>query len=64
MPAFTALPARPPGPHRADPQIGLVAGALRQAGHREAASEFARDAVRSTSYDNLLQLIMCTVDTQ
>lgn len=44
--------------------IGLVARALRQAGHREAASEFTRDALRSTSYDDVLQLIMRTVDTQ
>ncbi|WP_435245096.1 hypothetical protein [Streptomyces tendae] len=44
--------------------IGLVTRALRQAGHREAASEFTRDAMQSESHDDLLQLIMRTVGTQ
>ncbi|MCZ0983984.1 hypothetical protein O1L60_45300 [Streptomyces diastatochromogenes] len=44
--------------------IGLVSRALRQAGHRDAASDFARAAVRLASYDDLLQLIMRTVETR
>ncbi|MFF4409811.1 hypothetical protein [Streptomyces sp. NPDC001404] len=41
--------------------IGLVARALREAGHREAATEFAENALKSGSYDELLQLALRTV---
>ncbi|MER0443031.1 hypothetical protein ABR738_00320 [Streptomyces sp. Edi4] len=43
--------------------IGLVRRALRQAGHSEAAATFAASATQSASYDDLLQLIMRTVET-
>lgn len=42
--------------------IGLVCRELRRAGHPKAASEFAATAFKSTSYDELLQLAMRTVD--
>ncbi|GAA1111413.1 hypothetical protein [Streptomyces javensis] len=42
--------------------IGRVRRALREAGHAEAAAEFASAALRSESYDDLLQLAMRTVD--
>ncbi|MFF9204242.1 hypothetical protein ACF1AE_20975 [Streptomyces sp. NPDC014986] len=42
--------------------VGQVCRALRQAGHPEAASEFAATAFQLASHDELLQLTMRTVD--
>ncbi|MER5302302.1 hypothetical protein ABT039_22970 [Streptomyces lasiicapitis] len=42
--------------------ISRASRALREAGHPGAASDFAEAAMRSESYDELLQLAICTVD--
>ncbi len=42
--------------------IGAVTGALRRAGHFDAAQDFVHEATGSTSYDEVLQLIMRTVE--
>ncbi|MDJ0464998.1 hypothetical protein [Streptomyces sp. H27-C3] len=42
--------------------IGRVQGALRKAGHRDAATEFSQAARAAQSYDEVLQLAMRTVD--
>ncbi|MFF2571239.1 hypothetical protein [Streptomyces sp. NPDC058084] len=42
--------------------ISRVGGALRRAGHPDVATEFAKAAMQSSSYDEVLQLIMRTVD--
>lgn len=42
--------------------IGDVTGALRRAGHREAAKEFAGAAMNAESYDEVIQLALDTVD--
>jgi hypothetical protein len=41
--------------------IARVTKALRSAGHRDQADDFARDAMNRDSYDALLQLTMRTV---
>lgn len=42
--------------------IGRVTKALKRAGHKDAATEFANEAMRQPSYDHLLRLAMKTVD--
>lgn len=42
--------------------IGRVSAAIRRAGHREAADEFAEKARSCESYDKVLRLCMKTVE--
>ena len=42
--------------------IGAVNKALRRAGHEADASEFTASAMAAQSYDEVLQLVMSTVD--
>jgi hypothetical protein len=42
--------------------IGKVSRALRQAGMADAANKFAHDAMDCASYDDVLRLVMFTVD--
>jgi hypothetical protein len=42
--------------------IGKVKKALRAAGYREGAEEFTREAFACGSYDEVLQLVMNTVE--
>ena len=44
--------------------IGRVSRALKQAGHRELASEFTSAAMRQKSYDDLLCLVLEYVDEE
>ena len=41
--------------------IGRITGALKRAGHRDAANEFGKSALGAGSYDEVLQLAMRTV---
>jgi hypothetical protein len=44
--------------------IGAVQRALRRSGYREEASAFAREAMAQSSYDEVLQLVMRTVEVE
>lgn len=42
--------------------IGRMSGALKKAGHKEAADEFCNKAISAGSYDEVLQMCMGYVD--
>jgi hypothetical protein len=44
--------------------MGRVSGALRRAGHPDAATEYSEAVTRCGSYDEVLRLTMSTVDVQ